>query len=400
MNQRLAAFDFITECIGIRDTTDINEILHSTVISGHLDWLTILAISNAKKIAPTLWVALRKRKLVEYLPNKVRQHLFKTYLFNILKNKNFIEQTTEVVRQLNSIDIEPILLKGSVSLFVKTFDDPGSRMMVDLDILVPKKSAEECWNALGVLGYLPIEDRPNLRIDYQGNHHHLRPLYRPGKRGTIEIHKDALPTSAARILPTRLIWERAEAIINQSGIVMSAPSPTHRVLHNLLHSDLINQAYVRGQLSLRSLHELAMMQNLYQERIDWETIWQLMDKSGQAKILRSSLYLTNHLFGSPMPNRIVPTFSSVIHCARTRLQVRWSWLDQLVERIFWFSTESICDRYHCNDRFWSVTKGRIRFAGHISCKYTSRAFNWIKQHLYSLYSSGIIIAINSTQNLE
>ena len=65
MNQQLAAFDFITECIGIRDTTDINEILHSTVISGHLDWPTILAISNAKKIASTLWVALRKRKLVE-----------------------------------------------------------------------------------------------------------------------------------------------------------------------------------------------------------------------------------------------------------------------------------------------------------------------------------------------
>ena len=400
MNQRLAAFDFITECIGIRDTTDINEILHSTVISGHLDWPTILAITNAKKIASTLWVALRKRKLVEYLPNEVRQHLFKIYLLNSLKNMDFMEQTTEVVRLLNSIGIEPILLKGSVSLFVKTFDDPGSRMMVDLDILVPKKSAEKCWNALGVLGYLPIENRPNLCIDYQGNHHHLRPLYRPGKCGTIELHKDALPTSAAQVLPTRLIWEQAEAIINQSGIAMSVPSPTHRVLHNLLHSDLINQTYVRGQISLRSLHELAMMQNLYQERIDWETIWQLMDKGSQARILRSSIYLTNRLFGSPIPDQIDPTLSSAIHCARTRLQVRWNWLDQFVEQVFWFTTKNICERYHCEDRFWPVAKGRVRLAVHLSCKYTSRAFNWIKWHLYSLYSSSIIIAVNLTQGLE
>lgn len=404
MNQRLAAFDFITECIGIRDTTDINNTLHSTVISGHLDWPTILAITNANKIAPTLWVALRKRKLVEYLPNEIRQHLFNIYLLNLLKNRDFIEQTIEVVRLLNSVGIKPILLKGSVSLFVKTFDDPGSRMMVDLDILVPKKSAEECWNTLGVLGYLPIEDRPDLSIDYQGTHHHLRPLYHQRKYGTIELHKDALPTSAARILPTRLIWERAEAIINQSGIVMSAPSPTHRVLHNLLHSDLINKNHVRGRISLRSLHELAMMQNLYQERIDWETIWQLMDKGSQAKILRSSLYLTNRLFGSPIPDQIDPTLSSAIHCARTRLQVHWNWLDQFVERAFWFTTENICERYHCKDRFWPVAKGRVRLAAHLSCKYTSRAFNWtfnwIKRNLYSLYSSSIIIAVNLNQGLE
>ena len=381
MNQRLVALDFITGCLGIRDTPDINEILHSTAISRHLDWPTVFAIANAQKIAPALWAALTNRKLVKYLPAEARELLFKIHLLNALKNRDFREQVIEAVRQLNSIGIEPMLIKGSASLFVKTFDDPGSRVMVDLDILVPKKSAEECWNALGTLGYLPIEDNPNFHINYQGSHHHLRPLYRPGKYGTIEIHKDALPTSAARILPTRLIWEQAEAVINQPGIVMSVPSPTHRVLHNLLHSDLINQTYARGQISLRSLHELAMMQILYEERIDWKTVRRLMDRGGQARILRASLFLTNRLFGSTMPHRMHPTLGAMAHHARTRLQIRWHWLDKLVEGAFWFSTESICERYNCDNSFWSVAKGRVRFTAHLLCKYSSRAFHLINWQL-------------------
>ena len=251
--------------------------------------------------------------------------------------------------------------------------------MVDLDILVPKKSAEECWNALGALGYLPIEDNPHFHIDYQGSHHHLRPLYHPGMYGTIEIHKDALPTSAARILPTQAVWEQAEAVINHLGIAMSVPSPTHRVLHNLLHSDLINQTYARGQICLRSLHELAMMQILYQERIDWKTVRRLMDRGGQARILHASLFLANRLFGSTMPHRMHPTLGAIAHHARTRLQIRWHWLDKLVEGAFWFSTESICERYYCNDRLWPLTKGRARLAAHLFFKYSSRIFrliNW------------------------
>lgn len=403
MSARLAALDFITDCLRIQDTPAHHEMLHSTVVSRRLDWPTILAIADSQKIAPALWIALKSRKLIEYLPVEVRGLLFKAYLINVLINRDFKEQAIGAARQLNRIGVEPILLKGSASLFIKTFDDPGSRVMVDLDILVPKKAAQECWNALCALGYLPTEDNLHSYIDYEGQHHHLKPLYHPGNHGTIEIHRDALPNSVACILPTSLIWEQSEPIVNQlSCVTIRVPSPTHRVLHNLLHSDLINQTYVRGRISLRSLHELAMMQAHYQKSVDWKTIRKLMDRGGQTEVLRAALYLTHRLFGSPIPDQIDPTLNSVIHCARTRLQVRWNWLDQFVDRVFWFTTENICERYHCEDRFWPVTKGRVRLAAHLSCKYTSRAFNWIKQHLYlySLYSSGIIIAFNSIQNLE
>lgn len=378
MNQRLVALDFITGCLGAWGAPECDEMVRSAVVAGRLDWQTVLELANTQKVAPALWAALQSRELVEYLPVEVRERLFKIYLLNTLKNKSFREHAVRVVRQLNAIGVEPILLKGGVTLFVKTFDDPGSRVMVDLDILVPRESAEECWNALCTLGYLPIEDNPRFRVDYQGSHHHLRPLYRPGKQGTIEIHKDVLPASAARILPTPLIWEQRESVVNSSGIAMSVPSPTHRVLHNLLHADLINQTHVRGQLALRSLHELTMMQLVERERIDWQAIRQRMAEGGQTHVLCASLYLAHRYFGSPMPDRLRPTPGTVAHHARTRLQVRWPWLDEFVDRLFWFSTPSICERYHCDDRFWPVTKGRIRLATHLAGKFSKQTFYLIR----------------------
>lgn len=377
MNQRLATLDFITACLGVRGASERDEIVRSAVVTGRLDWLTVLELANTQKVAPALWAALRSRELVEYLPVEVRERLFKTYLLNTLKNKSFREQAVRVVRQLNAIGVEPILLKGGATLFVKTFDDPGSRVMVDLDLLVPKTSAEECWNALCALSYLPIEDNPHFYIDYQDRHHHLRPLYRPGEQGTIEIHRDALPASAARILPTALIWEQSEPVVNECDIALRVPSPTHRVLHNLLHSDLINQTHVRGRLALRSLHELAIMQAVYRDRLDWETIRWLMERGGQGRVLRASLYLAHRYFGSPLPDRLRPTLGAVAHYARTRLQVRWDWTNEFVDRLFWFSTPSICERYHCDDRFWPVTRGRIRLATHLAGKYSGRAFRLI-----------------------
>lgn len=365
MNQRLAALEFITGCLGVRTEVVIGDGLSPAVASDYLDWHTVIDISNHYLIAPSLWISLKKRGLIKVLPPDVCEYLGELYRLNTLRNEHLRTQAIEAIQSLNSIGIQPILLKGGASLFIKTFDDPGSRVMVDLDLLVPHTVAEDCWNALRTLGYSPVDND----FDYS-DHHHLKPLYRPGEYGTIEIHRDALPASAARVLPTALIWEQSELVVNDLGIVMRVPSPTHRVLHNLLHSNLIDEAYVRGLISLRSLHELVMMQTLYQERLDWETIGQWMARGGQAKVLRAALYLAHRWFGSPMPAGIRPTPAAMAHYARTRLQVRWDWLNGLVDRAFWFSTSNICERYGCDRSAGSVAKGRMKLATFLAGKYS------------------------------
>jgi hypothetical protein len=203
------------------------------------------------------------------------------------------------------------------------------------------------------------------------------PLYHQGEYAIIEIHKDALSQSAARTLPTQLIWERVEPVDNELGIAMSVLCQTHRILHNLLHSNLDHNTYTEGKISLRSLHELVMMQFFYRESIDWETIQKLMERGGYAKILAASLYLAHRLFSSPIPGYKLPTRGAVFYYTRSRLQFRWYLINKLVELALWFSSESIRWRYKCDDSFLSLTIGRIRLAMYLSGKYSIQAFRFI-----------------------
>lgn len=368
MSARLAAFDFITGCLSIRCDSDVQEDLRSLTLAEPRYWDAILDVAQTQGIAPALWVSIRNRELVGHLPPKARNELFRLHFLNTLKNQGLREQAIGVVREMNSIGVEPILLKGGASLFVETFDDPGSRVMTDLDILVPPHAAEDCWSTLLNSGYYPMADHPQYHVDYRDSHHHLRPLFHPSGHGRIEIHRDALPNGAARILPTSILREHCEPVPNSLGIRMSVPSPTHRILHNLLHSALVNKAYARGRIPLRSLHELAMMQAAYRDRIDWVTIRHLMRQGGQMHLLRGSIYLAHRLLGCPLPDPIPATRRAKIHHARTRLQLRWLWLDELLERSFWFSSEEICQRYRCDSKFWPVNRRRVELAASLASK--------------------------------
>jgi hypothetical protein len=406
MNVRLTALDFITGCLSVCNEPDHNDALCSTIASGRLDWPTVILIANIELVTPVLWVALRDRQLTQHLPADVCGYLSELYRLNKTRNARLREQVIEAVCQLNAIDIEPLLLKGAVGLFVETFGDPGSRVMTDLDILVPERAAQACWNMLCKIGYRPVEDEQDQRTmappisdwpaDYR-RHQHLHPLHRPGEYGTVEIHRSALAThsSGTHLLPTELLWRNTEHI-QASEAEMAVPTPTHRILHNLVHSAITDRAYLRGRIPLRPLHETAQMQINYRKSIDWEKIRERFASHGKSKVLQGFLYLSHKYFDTPLPDAIPRTAGSVVHYARARLQARWDWpkniiepvLDywatEVIERVTHLSAENICARYQCKNDFLSITKGRIRLVlrrirltGGFIAKYTSRPFRGI-----------------------
>jgi hypothetical protein len=337
-------------------------------------------MANNELVTPALWVALRNRQLTECLPADVRDYLRELHRLNILRNARLKVQATEVVHRLNAIGIEPILLKGAAALFVKTFTDPGSRMMLDLDILVPESAAQDCWETLCRTGYHPVapsQERPKAGlppIDYN-RHHHLLPLHCLGDYGEVEVHRAAVPESQARMLPVDDLWANAESI-HEGDACMGIPGPTDRILHNLVHSALVDRTYVRGRIALRSLHEMAELQARYRGRIDWNLIRQRFYRAGQFSALCGMLCLAHRYFAVTLPERTELTLGSRMHSARARLQARWRWSEQLVARILWFSAEDIRGRYQCGGDFWALTKGRIRLASVMAAKLPRKTLRW------------------------
>lgn len=331
MNERLAALDFITACLGIQRTQERTTALRRTIASQNLGWKTVIGLANAHLVSPTLWVALSDRGLANSLPSDVRDYLHEMHRLNSVRNQRLRLQTIEASRALNSIGVTPVLLKGAASLFVKTYGDLGSRVMTDLDLLVPQERAMDCWNQLRTLGYRRSD--PDTDVDFY-HYHHLEPLSRSGEYATIEVHKAALsPVRTGRLYGvcvtpedvdrmTQLIRKEAEPVREQE-VAMSVPSRTHRTLHLILHSAYVDNAHRCGTLPLRPIHELALMQSVFGEDIDWSTIRGVLEADGKSNVLNDWIYLAHRLYGSPLPDGIEPGFGPVVHFARCRIQARW-----------------------------------------------------------------------------
>lgn len=365
MNRRLVALDFITGCLSVNPCPEANRMLRArSTGSGALDWNTIIKIARSQFITSSLWVALKRGGLADSVPPEIREYFWKTHLLATLRNRQFKEQAVCIARALNGIGVTPAILKGGVSLFLKTYDDPGGRLMADLDLLVPPDRAEECWDVARGLGYAPLE----IEFDYS-DHHHLRPLRSPSGTGTVEIHRRLLASPAASALPAEFVHAHLEPL-TADGVKFNVPDPTLRILHILLHSGVVDRDYLRGNLCLRGLHELALIQQLHGERIDWETIRNIMGRQGEIRILDAALHRAHRMFGSPVPRRVAPGRRPHLHHFRTRLQAAWGWLDALVETAMWFSRRDICERYRCADSFLPLTAGRIRLAGSLLWQHT------------------------------
>lgn len=322
MNKGIAALDFTTQCLGVDQRPDVSLALRSQITSGRVPWESVVSLANKHLITSALWVALRERGLVNCLPTDLRVYLQDIHLLNTRRNECLKAQASEAICALNAVDIEPVLLKGGVFLFI-TPNDPGARILADLDILVPHEHLEACWEELNRLGYRPDTSREH---DYYTNHHHRVPLGRPGDYGTIEVHQDLVRRAASRILPTEMALAHAKPL-TVDGVAIRVLTPTYRVLHNILHAEIVYPADRGALIELRSLNDVVIISRTYNEQVNWSAIREIMDRHGEGRALRSYLYLVHRLFGMALPGSIEPTLGCLAHYARVRMESRYEWLE-------------------------------------------------------------------------
>jgi hypothetical protein len=369
LNFRLVALDFICACLGEDVDPEQNTALRSTARSGHLHWPTVIQIANDHLVSPALWVALRARGLTNDLPTDVGEYLSELHRLNSTRNEGLRSQVIEAGRALNAIGVVPLLLKGAATLLSNIQDDPGYRVMRDLDLLVPESQAKVCWHALRSLGYQPTSVHNGLKIaqavprDFE-RHHHLHPLHRPGDYATVEIHKASLPQPHGQLLPNEPLLGNATCI-EADGIALLVPAPSDSVLHALVHALLVDRAHARGLIPIRVLHDVVKMQRHFGDRVDWDIIRRCFRQVLQEGVWDDTLYLGRRLFHFTTGAGIHESLATRLHFTRTRTQVRWPWADALAARALCFSTEDICARYQCDRQQLIVNWLRLRFLASI-----------------------------------
>ncbi|MBK8386519.1 MAG: nucleotidyltransferase family protein [Candidatus Accumulibacter sp.] len=88
------------------------------------------------------------------------------------------------------------------------------------------------------------------------------------------------------------------------GAEFYLPAPEHMIVHNIIHTFLVDTRDQMRNMSLRQLFEFVLASRAYADRIDWEAIRERFDTRGQGIPLRQYVALANHCFNFPWPSAI------------------------------------------------------------------------------------------------
>lgn len=180
----------------------------------------------------------------------------------------------EVLEVLNAQDIEPVIMKGSVSLIS---GEPAWRMQRDIDFFVPPDRAQDTSRALKGAGFEEVADdspRP----------HHLHPLARNDLPGTLEPHVMLGGSRARSVLPDNLLLPTASSR-TWEGLRCQLLSPAANVLHGAAHHYFQNRGYLFGTMSMKGLLEFAFAVN----ELDETGARQLSDMGASSAHLQAGL---------------------------------------------------------------------------------------------------------------
>lgn len=203
-------------------------------------------------VLPAIYVKFRSHNILIHLSEEFTEFLAEVHQLNLYRNEQILKQLQEIMNILNKEEIYPTLLKGAGNLLDNLYSDTGERMMGDIDFLVPEKeyllSAELMQNA----GYLKFEDISEYE-DILSMKHYPR-LYHPDFTGVVEIHR--IPVNQEY-----LGWFNQELINSQRRTVSSlkgcyVQSDNHKIIHNFIHSQLSNEGFLFGSITLRDIYDL------------------------------------------------------------------------------------------------------------------------------------------------
>jgi putative nucleotidyltransferase-like protein len=277
-------------------------------------WKTVIELANAHYLTPALWLAVQRQGQADHLPGDAREFLAEACRLNRARNERIRAQAVELIEVLNGAEISSVVLKGGAYLFAGDQDAFDTRMMVDLDLLVAKAHLAESFEIAASMGY-------RVLVEYDPRLHQLDPIGREGDAASVEIHRDA--GMQRRILPAEDVFRDAVAI-DYEGTRVLIPSPTHRAIHSIFHSEVQSQSnYALRRIPLRYLHDLSLLRRRHDAEIDWEQVQESLSRQGYGYLVPGFLYLANRLLGLPMPVGIPVTAAAKRHYGWCMAQLRW-----------------------------------------------------------------------------
>ncbi len=289
------------------------------------EWENVLRLSSAHLATPQLRWALQAQGLFSQLPSDVADYLEAVYTLNLDRNQQCEEQLAQLIPLLNSVGVQPVLLKGAAAIVGGLYPTSGERMITDLDILIPTRKLPEILGKLAEVGYQVHVAKGETVPESVGfdAHHHYPALVSPDWPSSVELHVQPVLLPMVKFLPSEELFRDATPLAWRGGECLF-PSRTHFILHSMVHAFLVNVQTELGRVSIRQLFEFVLASQTYAEQIDWSFVKSRFDDLGRSGALREYLALANTCFAFEVPAGI-----NVDHRDRQRARRYLARLDSL-----------------------------------------------------------------------
>ena len=230
------------------------------------------------------------------LPAQARSHLDASYTqarAQWLLRKTALRAFLKLAAQAPA---QPVILLKGAALALTLYEDPATRPMNDIDVLVAPAHLQQIVNRMRETGYLEHSLGEDDNIGYL--HHFI--LIDPVTNIRFELHRTLplLPESGET-----LDWFLHEI---SPGAIDDTPfatfSPAAQVLHLSSHA-ILEHGGAQSALAIW-FYDLDQLIRRRGERIDWEKTLYQARQIGWEAALQEALRLTHKLFATPIPPAI------------------------------------------------------------------------------------------------
>jgi hypothetical protein len=264
-------------------------------------WDALLTTADDHRLLPALWSCLAARG-VRPLPAELRRRdsplavLQDAYDANAARVADLREQGESLLGALAARGVEAMPLKGLHWLLAGWLPDPGSRVMIDLDLLVPINRAVTAVAAAAQCGHDPVSiDDPEGMAD-----HEVITLMAPGRAGSVEMQVAPLVGRYDAVLPAADV-RAAAATIEMCGRAQRVPNPTHAIVLTIAHAQLQDECHRLLTIPLRAVRDAACVVTETDVVLDWDEVTDRFARAGHARALAAFATAADELLGVALP---------------------------------------------------------------------------------------------------
>jgi len=266
-------------------------------------------------------------------------------------------------------EIKPVFLKGAASLLQNDYKDTGMRFLSDIDFCIAENSFHEAINLLTSTGYMINKTTQTIKPAW----HHWWPMSHKKWNVVIEVHRYVLGDPFSEYIQC----DEENFDNNFKQMNLSILSPTMRLIHAYVHSDLVDRNYYFKNIDLRQLYEINVIIINNKTQIDWIYIEKKFHSYGIFNKFNYKLYLIYKLFNTETPI-MKENFTAKLHLKL--LYLNFKYYDSFLRKIFSTNREVL--------HRLSYTDIRKRYNVSSKKEYIYFVFKYLqKKNIFTLYSS-------------